>query len=93
MEDCLACQSQATDPDPVALAWSRNLLGQSILRDGNAAAAETLIVGSVETLLADATFARSRKWEAVQATVDVLSTLQKEEEASKYRPRLDELKK
>ena len=93
MEECLANQSQAPNVDPVGLAWSRSLLGQSILREGNAAAAETLIVGSVEPLLADATFARSRKREAVQATVDVLTTLNKENEASQYRPRLEELKK
>ncbi|HET9888177.1 MAG TPA: tetratricopeptide repeat protein, partial [bacterium] len=93
MEDCLACQSNASDSDPVALAWSRNLLGQSMLRNGNPAVAETLIVGSVETLLADATFAKSRKCEAVQATVDVLAALRKENEASKYRTQLAELQK
>jgi hypothetical protein len=93
MEDCLAGQSKATDSDPVALAWSRNLLGQSMLREGNPAVAETLIVGSVETLLADATFAKSRKCEAVQATVDVLTTLHKESEATKYRTQLAELQK
>ena len=93
MEESLVHQSQATTADPVGMAWSRNLLGQSLLRGGNAAAAETLIVGSVETLTADATFARSRKREAVQATVDVLTVLHKDSEAMQYQPRLEELKK
>jgi len=93
MERSLACQMKATDQDPVGLAWSRNLLGQSLLHGGNAAAAETLIVGSVETLLADATFQQRWKGDALQATVDVLTTLKKENEASAYRTRLAELKK
>jgi hypothetical protein len=91
MESCLATQSKTEDADNVALAWSRSLLGQCLLQERETAAAETLLVGSVEYLLADATFARSRKHMALKATIDALTANGKRDEASGLQARLDSL--
>jgi serine/threonine protein kinase/tetratricopeptide (TPR) repeat protein len=91
MESCLAGQRQATDPDPVSLAWSRSLLGQSLLHGGDAAAAETLLVDSVEPLLADATFARSSKRAALRGAVEALHALGRPDRAAGFQAQLDSL--
>jgi serine/threonine protein kinase len=91
MDSCLAGQRQATDPDPVSLAWSRSLLGQSLLRAGDAAAAETLLVDSVELLMADATFAKGSKRAALRGAVEALHALGRPEGAVGFQVQLDSL--
>ncbi|MFN8179717.1 MAG: serine/threonine-protein kinase [bacterium] len=91
VESCMAGQSRAKDVDQVSRAWSRNLLGQCLLAEGHAAPAETLLVGSVEALVADAAFARSRKQAALRATVAALTTLGKRDAAAPFQARLDSL--
>ncbi|MGQ0721981.1 MAG: tetratricopeptide repeat protein [Candidatus Eiseniibacteriota bacterium] len=91
METCLAGQRQATDPNPVLLAWSRNLLGQCILRAGDAAAAETLLVDSVEPLMADAAFAKGSKRTALRSAAEVLEALGRPEQAAAFHAQIDSL--
>ncbi len=91
MQECVTGQAAATDPDAVALAWSRNLLGQCALAEGDAAGAESLLTGSVPTLLADAAFAKGSKRAALQATIDALESLGRRTEAAAYRVSLDSL--
>jgi hypothetical protein len=91
MAQCLTAQRSAKDVDPVLLAWSESLLGQCLLREGNPAGAESLLVSSVEPILADKSTGNQRKRDTLDATIAALTAVGKREEASRMQARLDEL--
>lgn len=88
IEACLVHQNAANPVDEIGVAWSQNLIGQSLLRKGDESAAQPLLMGSVDVLLADPTFAKSRKRVALGAAIEVCDALGSPSEGARLRAEL-----
>ena len=91
IEDCISHQCTTKNVNIASAAWSRNLLGQCWLREGDAVAAEPILVASLEPVLADAGGSMRRKCAALNATIEALASNGKSSEAAVFRARLDSL--
>jgi tetratricopeptide (TPR) repeat protein len=90
-ETCLSAQREAPEPDPVQLAWSRSLLGQCLLRQGDPAAAESLLTESLDPLLNDEATGDDYRATALRAAIEALDRNGRTERAAELRARLEAL--